>query len=111
MILISIRFSYPKSWNEVKTDGLNTEEVYELCLLGEKNFGLLLMRVPKLPRKSFIFLLLLVCGGIESCPEPFKKILLIYQNWEKLSSFTKTLGAYSVKKIYYKLCLQTKNLS
>ena len=89
MILIRIRFSYPKSWNEVKTDGLNTE-VYELCLLGEKNFGLLLMRVPKLPKKSFIFLSLLVFGGIESCPEPFKKILLIYQKWEKLSLFTKT---------------------
>ena len=51
LILITIRFFYMKSLNEVKTDGLNTEEVYGLCLLGGKNFGLLLMRVPKLPRK------------------------------------------------------------
>ena len=35
----------------------------------EKNFGLLLKRVPKLPRKSLLFFLLLVCGDIESCPE------------------------------------------
>ena len=34
-----IRFSYTKRLNEVKTDGLNTEEVYGLCLLEEKNFG------------------------------------------------------------------------
>ena len=53
LILIMIRFSYTKRLNEVKTDGLNTEEVYGLCLLGEKNLGLLLMRVPKLPYFSF----------------------------------------------------------
>ena len=34
-----IRFSYTKRLNEVKTDGLNTEEVYGLCLHEEKNFG------------------------------------------------------------------------
>ena len=51
LMLITIRFFYTKILNEVKTDELNTEEVYGLCLLGEKNFGLLLMRVPKLPRK------------------------------------------------------------
>ena len=34
--------------------------MYGLCLLGEKNFGLLLTRVPKLSRKSLIFLLLLI---------------------------------------------------
>ena len=51
LILITIRFFYMKSLNEVKTDGLNTEKVYGLCLLGEKNFGLLLIGVPKLPRK------------------------------------------------------------
>ena len=28
------------------------------------------MRVPKLPRKSLIFLLLLICGDIELCPGP-----------------------------------------
>ena len=70
LILIMIRFSYTKRLNKVKTDVLNTEEVYRLCLLGEKNFGLLLMRVPKLPRKSLIFLLLLICGDIELCPGP-----------------------------------------
>ena len=37
LILIMIRFSYTKSLNEVKTDGLNTEDVYRLCLLGENN--------------------------------------------------------------------------
>ena len=60
-----IRFSYTRRLNEVKTDGLSAEEVYGLCLLGEKNFFLLLMRGPKLPRKSLIFLLLLICGDIE----------------------------------------------
>ena len=65
-----IRFSYTKRLNEVKTDGLNIEEVYGLCLLRENNFGLLLMRVPKLTIKSFIFLLLLICGDIELCPVP-----------------------------------------
>ena len=70
LILIMIRFSYTKRLNEVKTDGLNTEEVYGLCLLGKNNFGLLLMRVPKLPRKSLTFLLLLICGNIELCPGP-----------------------------------------
>ena len=63
-------YFYTKRLNEVKTNGLNTEEVYGSCLLGEKNFGLLLMRVPKLPRKSLIFLLLLICGDIELCPGP-----------------------------------------
>ena len=61
------RFSYTKRLNGAKTDGLNTEEVYGLCLLGEKKFVLLLMRVPKLPRKSLIFLLLLICGDIDLC--------------------------------------------
>ena len=37
LILIMIRFSYTKSLNEVKTDGLNTEDVYRLCLLGGNN--------------------------------------------------------------------------
>ena len=68
-----IRFSYTKRLNEVKTDGLNIEEVYGLCLLRENNFGLLLMRIPKLPIKSFIFLLLLICGDIELCPVPHVK--------------------------------------
>ena len=67
LILIMIRFSCTKRLNEVKTDGLNTEEVYGLYLLGENNFVLLLMRVPKLPRKSLIFLLLLICGDIDLC--------------------------------------------
>ena len=53
-------FSYTKCLNEVKTDGLKREDIYGLCLLGEKNFGLLLMRVPKLPRESLIFLLHLI---------------------------------------------------
>ena len=56
LILIMIQFSCTKRLNELKTDGLNTEEVYGLCLIGEKNFALLLMRVPKLPRKKLIFL-------------------------------------------------------
>ena len=37
LILTMIRFSYTKRLNEVKTDGLNTEETYGLCLHGEKN--------------------------------------------------------------------------
>ena len=97
LILIMIRFSYTKRLNEVKTDGLNTEEVYGLCLLGEKNFGLLLMRVPKLPRKSLIFLLLLICGDIELCPGPhvqenltdiskLRGIKLVHQNIRGLLS-------------------------
>ena len=96
LILIMIRFSYTKCFSEVKTDGLKTEEVYGLCLLGEKNFGLLLMRVPKLPRKSLIFLLLLICGDIELCPRPRAQENLT--DISKLrgikSSFTKTSGAY-----------------
>ena len=97
LILIMIRFSYTKRLNEVKTDGLNTEEVYGLCLLGEKNFVLLLMRVPKLPRKSLIFLLLLICGDIELCLEPhaqenltdiskLRGIKLVHQNIRGLLS-------------------------
>ena len=97
LILIMIRFSYTKRLNEVKTDGLNTEEVYGLCLLGEKNFGLLLMRVPKLPRKSLIFLLLLICGDIELRPGPhaqenltdiskLRGIKLVHQNIRGLLS-------------------------
>ena len=97
LILIMIRFSYTKRLNEVKTDGLKTEEVYGLCLLGEKNFGLLLMRVPKLPRKSLIFLLLLICGDIELCPGPhvqenltdiskLRGIKLVHQNIRGLLS-------------------------
>ena len=97
LILIMIRFSYTKRLNEVKTDGLNTEEVYGLCLPGEKNFGLLLMRVPKLPRNSLIFLLLLICGDIELCPGPhvqegltniskLRGIKLVHQNMRGLFS-------------------------
>ena len=97
LILIMIRFSYTKRLNKVKTDVLNTEEVYRLCLLGEKNFGLLLMRVPKLPRKSLIFLLLLICGDIELCPGPhvqenltdiskLRGIKLVHQNIRGLLS-------------------------
>ena len=66
LMLIMIRFSYTKRLNKVKIDELNTEEVYGLCLLGEKNFVLLLMRGPKLPRKSLIFLLLLICVDIKT---------------------------------------------
>ena len=78
------RFSYTKRLNEVKTDGLKTEEVYGLCLLGEKNFGLLLMRVPKLPRESLIFLLRLIWGDIELCPGPYVQ--------ENLSDISKLRG-------------------
>ena len=91
------RFSYTKRLNEAKTDGLNTEEVYGLCLLGEEKFVLLLMRVPKLPRKSLIFLLLLICGDIELCLEPhaqenltdiskLRGIKLVHQNIRGLLS-------------------------
>ena len=52
-----------KTSKEVTTDGLNTEEVYGSCLLGKKNFSLLLMRAPKLPRKSLF--LFSVCGDIK----------------------------------------------
>ena len=86
LILIMIRFSYTKCLNEVKTDGLNTEEVYGLCLLGEKNFGLLLMRVPKLPRKSLIFLLLLICGDNLTDISKLRGIKLVHQNIRGLFS-------------------------
>ena len=68
LILFMIWFSYARRLNEVKTDGLNTAEVCGLCLLGENDFGLFLMKVPKLPRKNLIFLLLPICGDIELCP-------------------------------------------
>ena len=56
-----------------------------------KEFGLLLMRVPKLPRKSLTFLLLLNCGDIELFPGPhvqenltdiskLTRITLVHQN-------------------------------
>ena len=62
LILIMVCFSYTKNlWNKYRRS-------LWLCLFGEKNFGLLLMKVAKLPRKSLLFLLLLVCGDIESCP-------------------------------------------
>ena len=77
-------FSYTKCLNEVKTDGLKREDVYGLCLLGEKNFGLLLMRVPKLPRESLIFLLHLIWGDIELCPGPYVQ--------ENLSDISKLRG-------------------
>ena len=77
-------FSYTKCLNEVKTDGLKREDVYGLCLLGEKNFGLLLMRVPKLPRESLIFLLHLIWGDIELCPGPYDQ--------ENLSDISKLRG-------------------
>ena len=97
LILIMIRFSYTKRLNEVKTDGLNTEDIYGLCLLREKNFVLLFIRVPKLPRKSLIFLLLLICGDIELCPGPhaqenltdiskLRGIKLVHQNIRGLLS-------------------------
>ena len=57
------------------------------------------MRVPKLPRKSLIFLLLLIGGDIELCLDcMLNKIWQIYQNWEELSLFTKISGPYSLKK-------------
>ena len=96
LILIMIQFSCTKRLNELKTDGLNTEEVYGLCLIGEKNFVLFLMRVPKLPRKKLI-LLLLICGDIELCPGPharenltdiskLRRIKLVHQNIKGLLS-------------------------
>ena len=93
-----IRFSYTKRLNEVKTDGLNTEEVYGLCLLGEKNFVLLLMRVPKLPKKSLIFLLLLICGDIQLCPGPHAQ--------ENLTDISKLRG---IKLVHQNIrCLLSK---
>ena len=55
------------------------------------------MRVPKLPRKSLIFLLLLICGDIELCSGPhvqenltdiskLKRIKLVHQNIRGLLS-------------------------
>ena len=82
LILIMIQFSYTKRLNELKTDGLNTE-VYGLCLLGEKNFVLLLMRVPKLPRKKLIFLLLLWRYRImprTACSRKFDRYIKIERN-------------------------------
>ena len=83
LILFMIRFSYTKHLNEVKTDGLNTEGVYRLCLLRENNFGLLLMKIPKLLRKSWIFLLLLICVDIELCPGPHVQENLRYIKAER----------------------------
>ena len=42
------------------------------------------MRVPKLPRKSLIFVLLLICGDIELCPGPHAQ--------ENLSDISKLRG-------------------
>ena len=44
LMLIMIRFSDTKRSNEVKTYGLNTEEVYGLCLFGENNFVVFYLR-------------------------------------------------------------------
>ena len=108
-----IQFSCTKRLNELKTDGLNTEEVYGLCLIGEKNFVLLLMRVPKLPRKKLIFLLLLICGDIELCPGPharenltdiskLRRIKLVHQNIKGLLSKKKYIRNFVYKrKIYH----------
>ena len=121
LILIMVLCSYTKCLNDFKTDGLNTEEVYGLCLLGEKNFGLLLMRVPKLPRKSLIFLLLLICGDIKLCPGPYvqenltdilklRGIKLVHQNIKGLLSkkdilekFTITLSKTHIASVNSKL--------
>ena len=113
LIFFMIRFSYTKRLNEVKTDGLNTEEVYGLCLLAEKNFGLLLMKVPKLPRKSLIFLLLLICGDIELCPgrhvqenltdmSKLRGIKLVHQNIYQLKRYIRNF-VYE-RKIYHNFC-------
>ena len=62
-----------------------------------KEFGLLPLGVPKLPRKKITFLLLLLCGDLESCPGPqvqenlpdiskLRGIKLIHQNLRDLLS-------------------------
>ena len=62
-----------------------------LSLLGEKVFHVQRLRVPKLPRKTLLFMLLLLCGDIEFCPGPniqndlqelsnMRRIKLIHQN-------------------------------
>ena len=53
-----------------------------------KEFFLLLMRAPKLPRKSLIFLLLLICGDIELCPGP----------QENLTDISKLIGIKLVRQ-------------
>ena len=86
-----IRIANRKSNDGVKIDLLRREESYSLCLLGEKVFGLLRLKVPKLTKKTLLFMLLILCGGIESCPGPqaqnnlqelssLRGIKLIHQN-------------------------------
>ena len=81
-------------------------------MLGEKNFGLLLMRVPKLPRKSLIFLLLLICGDIELCPGPhvqenltdipkLRGIKVVHQNIRGLVSKKDIRNFVYKRKIYH----------
>ena len=40
----------------------------DLSSLGENSFHVNQLRVTKLPRKTFLFILLLLCGDIEYCP-------------------------------------------
>ena len=56
------------------------------------------MRVPKLPRKSLIFLLLLICGDIELCLEPHAQ--------ENLTDISKLRG---IKLVHQNIrCLLSK---
>ena len=54
LIFFMIRIANRKSNDGVKIDLLRREESYSLCLLGEKVFGLLRLKVPKLPKKNFV---------------------------------------------------------
>ena len=52
-----------------------------ICLLGERRFRRHYLRIPKLQKRTLLFMLLLLCSGdIESCPGPFQK------NFQELSS-------------------------
>ena len=76
-----------------------------------KDFFLLLMRAPKLPRKSLIFFLLLICGDIELCPGPQENVTdiskligikLVHQNIRGLLSKKDILETFVYKrKIYH----------
>ena len=67
----------------------------------ENNFGLLLTRVPKLPRRNLIFLLLLIRGDIELCPGPHvPEILTDISKLSGIKLVQQNIRALVSKKIY-----------
>ena len=65
-----IRFSYTKRLNEVKTDRLNTEGVYGLCLLEKIILVYYLWEFQNYLEEVWYFCYF-SCGDIELCPGPY----------------------------------------